>query len=82
MLTFIVQNKSVVISQKTCQLHLGPLDFWSAGLKLSTEKIEPLECPAVCSVLEEKPNCMKFLSCVVVSFLSQLQIHASLILML
>jgi hypothetical protein len=45
-----------------CQLHLGPLDIWSAGLKLSTEKFEPLDCPAVCSMLEEKPNCTKVLN--------------------
>ncbi len=45
MLTFFVQYKSVVIWLKTCQLNLRQLDFWSAGLKLSSVKVWATRLP-------------------------------------
>ncbi len=40
-MTFLCENKSVVISLKTCQLHLmSAAGLLSAALKLSTERLE------------------------------------------
>jgi hypothetical protein len=45
-----------VIWVKMCQLHLGNAGLLSAGLNSVQKRFEPLDCPAVRSVLEEKPN--------------------------
>ncbi len=59
MLTLIIQNTSAVIWLKMWHLHLGSRWTFVSRSKLSTAKFEPLDCPLVCSVLEEKPNSLK-----------------------
>jgi hypothetical protein len=44
-----------------CQLHYGTAALFVSQSKLSTDKFQLLDCPAVHSVLEEKPYCTKVL---------------------
>jgi hypothetical protein len=60
-MTICVQNKSVVIWLKTCQLHSETPGLFISQSKLSKERFKPLDCLSVHSVFEEKPNCMKIL---------------------
>ncbi len=67
-MTLMIQNKSVVIWLKTCQLQLGAAGLLSAVLN-SVLKVRPLNCwstvrqkVARSGTLEEKPNYMKILN--------------------
>ncbi len=67
-MTLMIQNKSVMIWLKMCQLHLGVAGLLSAVLN-SVLKVRPLNCwstvrqkVARSGTLEEKPNYMKILN--------------------
>ncbi len=42
-MTFLMENKSVVIWLKTCQLHSGAAELLSAALNSVQQKVRPLE---------------------------------------
>ncbi len=67
-MTLMIQNKSVVIWLKTCQLQLGAAGLLSAALN-SVLKVRPLDCRSTVrqtvsrsGTLEEKTNGMKILN--------------------